>query len=60
MARTADEENKFLYGNTTKWSYRLYTTAEFIYATIPFHQLNKLPERYNEALLKKLIRQCKK
>ena len=35
------------------WSYKLYKVTEIINDTIPTYHIEKLPERYNEALLKK-------
>ena len=35
------------------WSYKLYKIIEIVNETIPSYCLDSLPERYNEALLKK-------
>ena len=35
------------------WSYKLYKLTEIINDTIPSYRIDNLPERYNEALLKK-------
>ena len=43
----------FSKGDTTNWSYKLYKMAEIINDTIPSYRIDNLPERYNEALLKK-------
>ena len=37
----------------TNWSYKLYRITEIINDTIPTYHIDNLPERYNEALLKK-------
>ena len=37
----------------TNWSYKLYKITEIFYDTIPCYHIDNLPERYNEALLKK-------
>ena len=37
----------------TNWFYKLYKLTEIIDGTIPSYRLDNLPERYNEALLKK-------
>ena len=49
----ADKTNIFSEGDTTNWSYKLYTITEFIHYTIPTYLMNNLPERYKGALLKK-------
>ena len=41
----------FSNGDSTNWSYKLYTIAEVIHDNIPSCRLNYLPERYNEILL---------
>ena len=43
----------FSKGDTTNWSYILYKITEIIIDTIPSYRLDNLPERYNEAFLKK-------
>ncbi len=53
LVRTADTRNIFSKGDSTNWSYELYTITEIIDDTIPSYHINFLPERYNEALLKK-------
>ena len=54
LVRTADLRDKhFLKSDTTNWSYKLYKIIEIINDTIPTYRLDNLPERYNEALLKK-------
>ena len=53
LVRTADLKRTFSEGGTTNWSYKLYKITEIINDTIPTYHINNLPERYNEALLKK-------
>ena len=53
LTRTADLRKTFSKGDTTNWSYKLYKITEIINDTIPCYRLDKLPERYNESLLKK-------
>ena len=53
MVRTADLKKTFSKGDTTNWSYKLHKIGEFFNDTIPAHNINKLPERYNESLFKK-------
>ena len=54
LVRTADLRDKhFLKSDTTNWSYKLYKITEIVKDTIPTYRLDILPERYNEALLKK-------
>ena len=43
----------FSKGDTINWSKNLYKITEMINDTIPTHRTDNLPERYNEALLKK-------
>ena len=51
LVRTADIKKLFSKGDSTNWSYKLYTITEVIHDTIPSYRLNNLPERYNENLL---------
>ena len=51
LVRTADIKKVFSKGDTTNYSYLLYTITEVIHDTIPSYRLNYLPERYNENLL---------
>ena len=51
VIRTADIKNVFSKGDSTNWSYKLYTITEVIHDTIPSYRLDYLPERYNENLL---------
>ena len=53
LVRTADLKRTFSKGDTTNWSYKLYKITEIINDTIPTYHIDSLPERYNEALLKK-------
>ena len=53
MVRVADLKKTFSKGDTSNWSYKLYEITELIIDTIPSYRLDNLPERYNEALLKK-------
>ena len=50
---TADWKRTLSKGDTTNWSYKLYKITEIFIDTIPSYKINNLPERYNEALLKK-------
>ena len=51
LVRTADIKRVFSKGDSTNWSYKLYTITEVIHDTIPSYRINCLPERYNENLL---------
>ena len=53
LIRTADIKKTFSKGDTTNWSYKLYKITEIINDTIPSYEIDNLPERYNESLLKK-------
>ena len=53
LVRVADLKKTFSKGDTTNWSYKFYKITELIIDTIPSYRLDNLPERYNEALLKK-------
>ena len=53
LVRTADLKKTFSKGDTTNWSYKLYKITEIFNDTIPSYRIDNLPERYNEALLKK-------
>ena len=53
LVRTADLKKKFSKSDMTNWSYKLYKITEIINDTIPSYKTDNLPERYNEALLKK-------
>ena len=51
LVRTADIKGVFSKGDTTNYSYKLFTIAEVIHDTIPSYRIDYLPERYNENLL---------
>ena len=51
LVRTADIKKVFSKGDSTNWSYKLYTITEVIHDTIPSYRIDYLPERYNENLL---------
>ena len=53
FVRVADLKKTFSKGDTTNWSYKLYKITEIINDTVPSYHIDNLPERYNEALLKK-------
>ena len=48
---TADIKKVFSKGDSTNYSYKLYTIREVIHDTIPTYRIDFLPERYNEDLL---------
>ena len=48
---TADIKKVFSKGDSTNYSYKLYTITEVIHDTIPSYRIAYLPERYNENLL---------
>ena len=51
LVRTADIKRVFSKGDSTNYSYRLYTITEVIHDTIPSYRIDYLPERYNENLI---------
>ena len=51
LVRTADIKRVFSKGDSTNYSYKLYTITEVIHNTIPSYRIDYLPERYNENLL---------
>ena len=51
LVRRADIKKVFSKGDSTNYSYKLYTITEVIHGTIPSYRINYLPERYNENLL---------
>ena len=51
LVRTADIKKVFSKGDSTNYSYNLYTITEIIHDTIPSYGIDYLPERYNENLL---------
>ena len=53
LVRAADLRKLFPEGDTNTWSYKLYDITEINIDTIPSYRIDNLPERYNEALLKR-------
>ena len=51
LVRTADIKKVFSKGDSTNYSYLLYTITEVIHDNIPSYRINYLPKRYNENLL---------
>ena len=51
LVRTADIKKVFSKGDSTNFSYKLYTITEVNHDTIPSYRIDYLPERYNENLL---------
>ena len=51
LVRTADIKRVFSKGDSTNYSYKLFTKTEAIHDTIPSCRIDYLPERYNENLL---------
>ena len=51
LVRTADIKKVFSKGDSTNWSYKLYTITKIIHDTNPSYKIDYLPERYNENLL---------
>ena len=51
LVRTADIKRVISKGDSTNWSYKLYTITEIFHNTIPVYRINYLPERNNENLL---------
>ena len=51
FVRTADIKRVFSKGDSTNYSYKLYTITEIIHDTIPSYRIEYLPERYNANLL---------
>ena len=51
LVRTADIKRVFSKGDSTNYSYKLYTITEIIHDTIPSYRIDYLPERYNQNLL---------
>ena len=48
LVRTADIKKLFSKGDSTNYSYKLYTITEVIHDTIPSYRIDSLEERYNE------------
>ena len=53
LVRVAELKKTFSKGDTTNWSYKLYKITEIIKYTMASYKIDKLPEGYNESLLKK-------
>ena len=51
LVRNADIKRVFSKGDSTNYSYKLYTITEIIHDTIPSYRIDYLPERYNEIFL---------
>ena len=51
LVRTADIKRVFRKGDSTNYSYKLYTITEVIHDTILSFRIDYLPERYNQNLL---------
>ena len=51
LVRTADIKRVFSKGDSTNWSYKLFTITDFIHDTTPSYRIKYLTERYNENLL---------
>ena len=51
IVRSSDIRRVFSKGDSTNYSYKLYTITEVIHDTIPSYRINYLPERYNQNLL---------
>ena len=51
LVRTADIKKAFSKGDSTNYSYELYTITEIIHDTLPSYRIDYLPERYNENLI---------
>ena len=52
LIRTVYLRKTFSNGNTTNWSYKFYKITEIMNDTIPSYKIDKIKERYNEALVK--------
>ena len=51
LVRTSDIRRVFSMGDSTNYSYEVYTITEVVHETIPSYRIDYLPERYNENLL---------
>ena len=51
MVRNSDIKKVLSKGDSTSYSYILYTITEVIHDTIPTYRIDYLPERYKENLL---------
>ena len=45
LVRTFHNRSVFSKGDSTRWSYKIYTITEVIHDTIPSYRINYLPER---------------
>ena len=50
LVRTTDIKKVFSKGDSTNYSYQLFTITEVIHDTIPSYRFDFLPETYNENL----------
>ena len=51
LVGTADIKRVFSKGDSTNYSYKMYTITEVLHDTIPSYRIDHLPERYIEKLL---------
>ena len=51
LVRSTDIKKVFSKGDSTNYSYKLYTITEVIHDNIPSHRIDYLPKRYNQNLL---------
>ena len=51
LVRNVDIKKLFSKGDSTNYSYKIYTITEVIHDTIPGYRIDYLPEIYNENLL---------
>ena len=51
LVRTADNKTVFSKGDSTNWSFKLYTITEVIHDTFPSYRNDFLSERFNQILL---------
>ena len=51
LVRTADTKRVFSNGDSTNWSFKLYTITEVILDSVLSYRIDYLAERYNENLL---------
>ena len=48
LVRTNEIKKVFSKGDSTNWSYKLYTITKIIQDTIPSYRIDYLPKRYNQ------------
>ena len=60
LVGTAVLRRSFSKGDTTNWSYKFYKITETVNDTIPSYEIDQLPEKYKEDLLKKTELSLKK